>query len=163
MDAFISFLTSMPFWYWWVFAVVLLVIELSTGSTYFLWPAVAGLLVGLISVTPMGAFWQVQWLAFATLTIILFVWTPAPVRRWLYRTRSDRPLLNEGLAQKIGQRGVVDETFVNGAGKIRLGDTLWLAQSEWGENLEAGSPVEVTAASSVSLPANGLNEQKVGH
>ena len=59
--------------------------------------------------------------------------------------------LNQRGAQKIGRRAVVDETFVNGSGKVRLGDTLWLAESDNGENLSEGAMVEITRAEGTKL------------
>ena len=154
MQFIIDFISTMPFWYWWVFAVALLVIELSTGSTYFLWPAIAAVVTGLMSISPLGVFWQSQLLAFAALTIALSVVAPRYVKPWLHKTQEDHELLNERGAQKIGRRAVVDETFVNGTGQVRLGDTLWLAESEDGANLEAGANVVVARVEGTKLFVN---------
>ena len=151
MHAIIDFISTMPFWYWWVFAVALLVIELSTGSTYFLWPAIAAAATGLISVTPLGAFWQSQLLAFAVLTVALSVFAPRYVKPWIHRTQKDHQHLNERGAQKIGRRATVDEAFVNGAGKVRLGDTLWLAESENGDDFAQGATVTVVRVDGTKL------------
>ncbi len=151
MQFIINFISTMPFWYWWVLAVVLLVIELSTGSTYFLWPAIAAAVTGLISVTPLGAFWQSQLLAFAVLTVALSVFAPRYVKPWIHRTQKDHQHLNERGAQKVGRRATVDETFVNGAGKVRLGDTLWLAESENGDDFVGGATVTVVRVEGTKL------------
>ncbi len=151
MQFIIDFISTMPFWYWWVFAVALLVIELSTGSTYFLWPAIAAAATGLISISPLGAFWQSQLLAFAILTIGLSIVAPRYVKPWIHKTQKDHQLLNERGAQKVGRRAAVDETFVNGVGKVRLGDTLWLAESENGEDFDAGVNVVVARAEGTKL------------
>ncbi len=151
MQVIIDFISTMPFWYWWVFAVALLVIELSTGSTYFLWPAIAAAATGVISISPLGAFWQSQLLAFAVLTVALSVVAPRYVKPWLHKTQEDHQLLNERGAQKIGRRAAVDQPFANGVGQVRLGDTLWLAESESGENFEAGVNVVVTRVEGTKL------------
>ncbi len=155
MQALIEFLTTMPFWYWWVFAALLLVIELSTGSTYFLWPAIAAVIVGLFSLSPVGAFWQMQLLLFAATTVGLSFFAPPYVKPWLQRSQADHQMLNDRGAQKIGRRASVDEDFVDGAGKVRLGDTLWLAESEDGENFAAGVSVVVTRVDGVKLFVRG--------
>ena len=156
MQVIVDFISTMPFWYWWVLAVALLVIELSTGSTYFLWPAIAAAVTGLISISPLGAFWQSQLLAFATLTVALSVVAPRYVKPWLHKTQEDHQLLNERGAQKIGRRAVVDETFVNGSGRVRLGDTLWLAESEEGVNFEAGASVVIARVEGTKLFVSAL-------
>ena len=53
--------------------------------------------------------------------------------------------LNERGAQKIGRKATVDQAFVNGAGKVRFGDTLGLADSDSGEDFSAGVQVEIVA------------------
>lgn len=151
MENLFDFLAAMPFWYWWVFAVVLLIIELMTGSTYFFWPAIAAVAVGLFAIGPLGGAWQMQLLVFAAVTIVLSIYAPSRVKPWLLRTQADHPTLNERGAQKIGRRATVDETFANGAGKVRLGDTLWLAESESGEDFAEGAQVVVTRAEGTKL------------
>jgi len=151
MDGFVTFLAEMPFWYWWVFALALLTIELLTGSTYFFWPAVAALVAGLLDLWPLDGAWQIQLIVFAAVTIVLSVFAPPYVKPWLHRTQTDHLTLNQRGAQKIGRRAVVDETFVNGAGKVKLGDTLWLAESDNGENLTEGAMVEITRAEGTKL------------
>ncbi len=150
MQVFIEFLQTMPFWYWWVFAIVLLTIELMTGSTYFLWPAVAAAAAGLLALLPFSV-WQLELLVFAAATIALSIFAPAKVKPWLQRTQADHLTLNERGEQKVGRRATVDASFVNGSGKVRLGDTLWLADSETGEDYPEGAHVIVTRAEGTKL------------
>lgn len=151
MESLFTFLAEMPFWYWWVFAVALLIIELMTGSTYFFWPAIAAFAAGLLDLGPFDGQWELQLIVFAAVTIALSWWAPSRVKPWLHRTQADHQTLNERGAQKIGRRATVDETFVNGAGKVRLGDTLWLAESETGDDLAEGAQVVVTRAEGTKL------------
>ena len=148
MQAFIEFISTIPFWYWWVFAVALLVIELMTGSTYFLWPAAAAFVAGAIA--PIAG-WQIELLVFAVATTGLSIVAPKYVKPWIHKTQVDHQHLNERGAQKIGRRASVDETFVNGAGKVRLGDTLWLAESETGEDFAEGAQVVIARAEGTKL------------
>ncbi|MBT8472183.1 MAG: NfeD family protein [Marinicaulis sp.] len=150
MEAIIEFFSTMPFWYWLVAATILLVIEIVTGSTYFLWPAIAA---AVTSVAALFGFvpWQAELFLFATSTIALSVIAPPYVKPWLHRTQADHPNLNQRGAQKIGRRATVDVTFTNGVGKVRLGDTLWLAESENGEDFEEGEKVVVAKAEGTKL------------
>jgi membrane protein implicated in regulation of membrane protease activity len=54
---------------------------------------------------------------------------------------SDQPQLNVRGAQYIGREATVAEAIVNGRGKIRVGDTLWLAE---GPDCDTGTQVKVT-------------------
>jgi membrane protein implicated in regulation of membrane protease activity len=151
MEGLVTFLAEMPFWYWWVFALALLTIELLTGSTYFFWPAIAALAAGLIDLWPLDGAWQIQLIVFSAVTIVLAIFAPPYVKPWLHRTQTDHMTLNERGAQKIGRRVNVETAFENGAGKVRVGDTLWLAESEKGENFAAGVMVEITRAEGTKL------------
>ena len=151
MAALITFLSDMPFWYWWVFALVLLVIELSTGSTYFFWPAIAAFAAGLFDLGPLDGAWQWQLIVFSAVTIILSIFAPPYVKPWLQRTQADHHTLNERGAQKVGRRATVGDAFVNGAGKVRYGDTTWLAESEDGADYPEGAVVEIIRAEGAKL------------
>jgi len=150
MESFIAFLSAMPFWYWWVFAVALLTIELMTGSTYFLWPAIAAALAGVLALLPFST-WQAELISFAVVTIALSIFAPAYVKPWIHKSQADHLTLNERGAQKVGKRAVVESAFVNGAGKVRFGDTLWLAESDSGENFKKDAMVEITHTEGIKL------------
>ena len=151
MDGFVTFLAEMPFWYWWVFALFLLVVELLTGSTYFFWPAIAAFVAGFMDLWPFDGQWQLQLIVFAAVTVALSVFAPPYVKPWLHRSQSDHLTLNERGAQKIGRRVTVETAFVNGAGKVRMGDTLWIAESENGESFAEGVQVEITKTEGTKL------------
>ncbi len=157
MEGLVEFVQAMPFWHWWVFAIVLLTIELLTGSTYFLWPAIAAVLVGFLTLWPLDGAWQMQLILFAGFTVALSVFAPRYVKPWLHKTRADHMMLNERGEQKIGRKATVDRDFENGIGKVHLGDTLWLAESETGEDFTAGAQVEIirTQGTKVYVKAAG--------
>lgn len=48
----------------------------------------------------------------------------------------------------IGQRGTVAADFVHGRGKVRLGDSVWLAE---GPDLPQGAPVVVISVRGTSV------------
>jgi membrane protein implicated in regulation of membrane protease activity len=147
----VEFLQSMPFWYWFVFAVVLLIIEISTGTTYFLWPAAAATLIGLLDFWPLDGNWRVQLLIFAAVTVFLTVFATPKVKPWLHKSQKDHLTLNERGAQKIGKRARVEETFSSGEGRVRYGDTVWSAASENGQNFEKGAEVTITRVDGATL------------
>ncbi len=151
MDALFEFLRTMPFWYWWVLAVILLVVEISTGSTYFLWPAAAAVVVGGLDIWPLDGAWRLQLGLFAAITTVLIVFATPKVRPWLYQSQRDHHTLNERGAQKVGRRASVVEAFANGTGRVKLGDTVWLAESASGENFAVGAEVEITGSDGAKL------------
>jgi inner membrane protein len=74
--------------------------------------------------------------------LIDFVWAhPAVVK-------TDQPDLNQRPVQLLGRVATVEEAIAHGRGRVRIGDTLWMAE---GPDLPAGSEVRVTAAHGVVL------------
>src|SRR5262245_59973753 len=67
--------------------------------------------------------------------LIDFVWAHPSV------TKSDQPDLNRRAEQLIGRVLLLEEAIEGGRGKVRVGDTLWLAE---GADLAAGTRVKVT-------------------
>lgn len=145
------FLETLPFWQWWALALVLLIVELATGSTYFLWPAAAAFVVGGLDLWPLNGHWRAQLAFFATITILLTVFGTPRVRPWLQKARADHLNLNDRGAREIGRRASVEDAFVNGSGKVRLGDTVWLADSESGEAFARGATVEIARVEGAKL------------
>lgn len=147
----IDFLASMPFWYWWVLAAALLMIEIATGTTYFLWPAAAAGVTGLADLWPLDGHWRAQLVLFAVVTVVLTVFATPRVRPFLQKGQQDHLTLNERGAQKIGRRVVVEETFVSGAGRVRLGDTVWAAESDSAAAFAKGAEVEIVRVDGAKL------------
>ncbi len=139
-----EFLETMPFWTWFVLAVALLIVEISTGTTYFLWPAAAAAVVGVADMSMLAGEWRLQLIIFATITVLLTVFATPKVKPWLQKSRKDHLSLNERGEQKIGKRVMVEADFSSGRGKVRYGDSQWLAESASGENFLAGAEVEIT-------------------
>ena len=69
------------------------------------------------------------------------------VRRELSKD-SDQPLLNRRAEQFVGRRYVLDSAIVNGQGKARVGDSVWLVE---GPELPAGAQIEVIAVNGTAL------------
>jgi membrane protein implicated in regulation of membrane protease activity len=147
MPSLTSLLTALGPWTWLVLAVLLLALETVVPGVHFLWfglaaAAVGALAVGLAAFGAGTAFtWPWQVIAFALLAVATVFF----VRRWANpaHTTSDLPDLNARAAQYIGRTFVVAEPIENGRGKIKVGDSLWVAE---GAELAAGAHVKVTAA-----------------
>lgn len=138
MDAFLADLGN---WTWWIVAIVLGILELLVPGIFFIWLAVAAAIVGallLIIDIPMTG----QIALFAVLSIMV-VWLS---RRWLkqHPIISDHPMLNQRAKTYIGKNFVLEQAIINGRGKLKIGDSLWLAS---GPELPAGASVRVTGES----------------
>ena len=70
------------------------------------------------------------------------------IYRQLHWGRRGEIVLNERGRALVGARGTVCEAFVNGSGKVRLGDGVWLAA---GPDLAEGTPVVVSAVHGTRL------------
>jgi membrane protein implicated in regulation of membrane protease activity len=137
MDGIIAFLNSLDAQHWAGFGVVLLIIELFTGTTYILWPAVAAFVVALASFFGLS-YWPADWALFAVVTIALTAYAHPIVKRWRL-AQGGRPI-NERAHQMIGTRGMLT-AFANGVGAVKINDSIWRAVSS--EPLAAGEQVEI--------------------
>jgi hypothetical protein len=75
--------------------------------------------------------------AFILDVLIDFVWARFSA------VHSDEPGLNVRAAHYVDQIAIVEVGIVGGRGKVRIGDTLWLAE---GPDLAPGAQVRVTGA-----------------
>ena len=132
---------------WWVLALVLIAAELVAPGYFLLWIGLAAAVMGLIMLVVPGLGFLAQAVIFAVLSILIcFVY-------WKYirpatELRDDQPLLNRKGARMIGRRVAVVEAIVNGRGKVKIGDSVWLAE---GEDRAVGSVVEVLSVSGTTL------------
>jgi membrane protein implicated in regulation of membrane protease activity len=58
----------------------------------------------------------------------------------MIRSSEGNPPLNQRNLEMVGAKGVVTQALENGQGKVKLGDSVWLAE---GPNLKTGTPVIV--------------------
>jgi membrane protein implicated in regulation of membrane protease activity len=129
-----------PSWGWAILAAVLALAELHAPGSYLVWIALGAVLTAALSAAyALSTEAQLLTMALASAASCVLGWF---IYRRLDRHRSTAPPLNEREVQQVGETGVVASAIVNGAGKVRLGDTLWLAE---GPDLPAGAPVVVTA------------------
>jgi membrane protein implicated in regulation of membrane protease activity len=124
-------------------------LEALVPGVHFLWFGLAALATGALSalahVAGVDFAWPMQLILFAALSFAaLFA-----VRRYAPPDgRSDVPDLNLRGAQLIGRTVVVTDAISGGRGKVRVGDTIWLAR---GPDIPAGASVRVTGAEDMLL------------
>jgi len=148
----VDWLTRIDSTHWLVLALVLLIAELATGTTYLLWPAVAAGVTGLIALFfPTSVYIEIG--VFAGLTILLTL-LGRPLVRNLRMAAENAPVLNERDKTVIGARAVAMNAFINGAGQVKLGDSVWRAQSS--EAIAAGQAVEVLSVDGTTVTVKAV-------
>ena len=133
-----TILSEVGEWMWWIVAAILGIVELVVPGIFFVWLAAAAAIVGvLVLVFPIPLMAQIA--LFAVLSVIA-VWIS---RRWFKRhpIESDAPLLNQRVRSYIGHSFTLEQAIVNGRGKLKIGDSQWLAS---GPDLPVGAKVRVT-------------------
>ncbi|WP_170001859.1 NfeD family protein [Pseudopontixanthobacter vadosimaris] len=131
--------TGIEAWHIWIaLGLVLAGLELVVPGVYFLWLAVAALATGVLvwSIDP-GLIMQIVDFVFLALIAVF------SAKRFL-RDRpiqSSDPLLNNRMGRLVGQTAVVTQPIRNGSGRVKQGDSEWMAM---GPDLGAGTYVRVT-------------------
>ena len=133
-------------WHWLALALILLSIEMLTGTWDLLWVSIAaGITSAFAAFAPADlAGWEAQLIFFAAGTVILFI-LGRTIGSRMRENVEEHPTLNKRMAGTLGQRGVVADDFLGGSGRVKLGDTVWSAQSVDGSNLASGASVIVEA------------------
>ena len=133
-------------WHWLALALVLFSIEMMTGTWDLLWVSIAAALTSAFAaLAPAGiAGWEGQLTFFAISSVALFI-AGRTVFRKMREDVEEHPTLNKRMAGTLGQRGVVADDFTGGLGRVKLGDTVWSAESIDGANLASGTAVIVEA------------------
>jgi membrane protein implicated in regulation of membrane protease activity len=130
----------MPWWAWATLAAVIGLAELHVPGSYLIWIALGAALTAAAS----AAYESSVALQIATFAIAAAASCFAGyfVYRHVDPRRADATPLNERGLSLVGARGVICSHIINGEGKVRLGDTIWLAD---GPDLPAGTPIIVNA------------------
>lgn len=142
----LDFILNPTYWNWLAMGALLLLLEVLGAGGYLLWAGLGAVCVGVVTLFFPGLHWAVQYLLFAASVIInaVFWWQ----RQRLAAKPSDSPGLNKRGAELWGRHFPLHEPIVDGRGKIKAGDSLWLVS---GPNLPAGTQVRVTGQDGVVL------------
>lgn len=133
-----AFLQHLSFWDWLALGTVLLILEVFGAGGYLLWIGMAAAAVGVLTFVLPSLPWEMQFLLFGLLSIgtALYWW-----RRQQSAVReSDQPNLNLRGQELIGKTYVVFEAIIDGRGKIKVADGVWIAR---GPDAVPGSRVRV--------------------
>jgi inner membrane protein len=132
---------------WWLLALLLIASELIAPGYFLLWIGLAALVMGLVMLVVPGLVFIAQAVLFALLSIAVCL------IYWKYirpsaELRDDQPLLNRKGDRMIGRRVTVVNAIVNGRGKVKVGDSVWLVE---GSDCPVGTAVLVTSVNGTTL------------
>lgn len=135
---------ALTFWHWWIFAAVLITLEVLLGTFDLLWMGIAAFIVGLVVWIFPSLAWEGQIVIFAILSVLsIIVW-----RNYAKKNPavSDEPLLNRRGEQYVGRVVTLEEPIIDGIGKVKLDDSTWKVQ---GEDCDAGTKIKIIAVDNV--------------
>jgi membrane protein implicated in regulation of membrane protease activity len=137
-------------WNWLIFGVILMALELVAPGVFLFWLGLAALLTGSISFAYTPS-WQAQILMFAVFAALAVpVW-----RRFALNgagRSTDSPFLNNRAAALVGRVFTLEKPIVDGAGTVRIDDTVWRVA---GPDAPAGSRIKIVQADGASLTVAG--------
>ena len=148
MDAFESL---DPHYAWLALGLVLAAAEMAIPGLFLIWLAGAAILTGLLTwVVPMG--FPLQVMIFAVLAIVGVF----SGRRYLSSNPvvSADPLMNDRGGRLVGEVVVVTHAIVEGSGRVKQGDSEWLAR---GPDAEPGTRMRVAGHDGVVLIVEHLH------
>lgn len=125
-------------WIWLALGVALAIAELLAPGYFMIWLAAAALLTGAIAAAlPIGV--PVQVVVFVALAAIVL----AAARVWLKRNPVEAadPKMNDRGARLVGETVTVTAAIDGGSGRVKQGDTEWLAR---GPDAEPGTRMRVS-------------------
>lgn len=145
MSSFVDSFTALGHWSWFVVGALLMMLELVVPGVHFIWFGSAAVVVGGLTMAT-GMSWPLQIVAFVLLSIAAVLM----VRRFAEPdvAASDQPDLNIRGNQYVGRVLVVEDAISNGRGKVRVGDTLWVAK---GADAAKGTQVRVASVDGTVL------------
>lgn len=150
-------LLTINYWHWWMLAAALLLLEflaLGTFGSFFLWPAIAAAIMGLLMLLIPTLELEYQLIILAIISIISVVVGRAYLGK--HPLSSDQPFLNERGSELVGHIYTVTEAIVNGVGRIGVDDSSWRVE---GPDCPVGTLVEVIRSGNVRLKVKPLPEE----
>jgi membrane protein implicated in regulation of membrane protease activity len=147
----------MPAWAWAVLATLSGLGELHRPGSYLIWIAVGAALTAAIDAAFQPVL-EVQIVAFLGISVL-----SCAGGYFAYGNSSSQkrrsPPLNQRNLMMIGMHGVAATPFVDGRGKVRLGDSVWLAE---GADLPAGTAIVVRSVRGTTLIVEAVKPEKAG-
>lgn len=142
-----EFLETIEYWYWLVFGIVLIGLEVLVFGAIFLWFGISALIVGTLVFFMPALLWMPQLLIWSVLAV-------AGALGWQVWRKKNPPQdraagMNRRGEQYIGRHYTLTKDIVNGTGELHVDDTRWKIVCH--HDLPVGTKVKVTAVEGTSL------------
>jgi membrane protein implicated in regulation of membrane protease activity len=138
-------------WIWAGAGLVLMVLEIAAPGVFMLWLGIAALITGGIAAL-IAISLELQLVTFSVAAVLSCVLGYLIYRRGAKAPRGHHAI-NDRSASMIGSTGEVAEAIHHGSGRVRVGDSLWLAE---GPDLAVGTPVRIKGLSGNTLKVEAL-------
>jgi membrane protein implicated in regulation of membrane protease activity len=139
-----EWLDHIVFWHWWILAGLLLIVELTAPSFFFLWLGIAAVAVGLILLVFPAIPLETQLVLFGIASVVaVLAWRKY---REIRPITTDQPNLNRRGNQYIGRIFSLSEPIINGVGKVTVDDSTWKVK---GPDLPSGTHSKVLGVEGV--------------
>jgi inner membrane protein len=140
-----DWLSGNEHWAWMTLGLVLAGLEMLVPGVYLIWLAVAAIITGVLTLA-FDLSLPMQVVDFVFLSLI----AAFSARRFLRDKpiESSDPLLNRRGARMIGQTAMVVTAIEHGSGRVRLGDSEWIA---CGPDIAVGERVRIVGSEGSSL------------
>ena len=138
-------------WVWLTLGLVLAGLEMLLPGVYLIWLAVAAIITGVLTLAfDLSLPFQVVDFVFLSL-IIAF-----SAKRFLRDKpiESADPLMNRRGARLVGETALVVQAIEHGSGRVKLGDSEWIAR---GPSVAAGERVRISGSEGAVLLVEPLN------
>jgi len=145
MDWLNSIVSLEPRWGWLALGLVLAVAEMAIPGVFLIWLAGAALITGLLTwFLPIGL--PIQIVIFAVLAIVAVF----SGRRYLADNPIEAadPKMNDRGARLVGQTALVVQAIEFGSGRVKIGDSEWIAQ---GGDVAVGQHVRISGSEGAVL------------
>jgi membrane protein implicated in regulation of membrane protease activity len=132
-------------WVWLTAGILLGTLEMLVPGVYLIWLAAAAIVTGVLAYAFEPSL-PLQVIEFVSLSLIF-----AFSARRLLKERpieSSDPLMNRRGARLVGQTALVVQAIEHGSGRVKLGDSEWIAH---GPSVAAGERVRVSGSEGAIL------------
>ncbi|CUS48993.1 MAG: Membrane protein implicated in regulation of membrane protease activity [Idiomarinaceae bacterium HL-53] len=115
---------------WIVIAIILIISELLATSIVAVFLGIGALVTGILLQLNMIESTTEQFLVFSIVTIVSLLLARNRLKNWFMGFTKDQTDQQSKFQEELGERVVVQSTFVNGAGRVVLNGVQWDARSE---------------------------------
>lgn len=138
-------------WVWLTAGILLGTLEMLVPGVYLIWLAAAAIVTGVLAFAFDPSI-EIQVIEFISLSLI-FAFSARRLLREKPIESSD-PLMNRRGARLVGETAVVVQAIEHGNGRVRLGDSEWIAR---GPNVAVGERVRVCGSDGAILLVEPLS------